>query len=1006
MRLRRFLVMTLLAGCLPEGPAVAPGSNIRVAPAPPSTVPARDAGPRLSDDAGPPVQLLEINPNSGPSVGGTRVQLRGEGLAADSQVLIGGQPVLDMLLRNQRIITFRTPPGRPGPASIRVTNSLGEASLEDGFTYFDALDLHGIEPPTGPRAGGIAVTVRGEGFDAQTAVLVGGRSVVAMELISSQEIKGYLPPASSAGWADLEVVKAYGSRRMAQAFQYRADLTASALEPSEVAPGELAQLEISGRGFSADLGIRIGEQECVQVEVVSDALARCTLPGRDELGSYPLELLQGSQRARLPAAFRRLAPGGRNLQAIAPDRGRPSGGEGVMIYGSGLDQGLAWIRLGEELVPLLEAQPERVAGIAPAQAAGRVDLTAAWRDGHRSVLPQAYDYRPDLVFDRLEPHRGTAEGGEEVTVFGAGFCEGVQVFLAGRPQELLVQEAGQLTFRTSSGPGGPAELRLVCEEQQRVLPDAYFFEAPLHIHGLHPRRGAVAGGTLVSLAGTGFSDLSLEIRFGDQVIHDFERLSDQVLRFRTPPAAAGWIDLSLRRAQEEVALVEAFEYYDPGFRYGGTRGGAARGAVNVTVLNTYTNLGPVEGANVALDSEGSAARTALTNAAGQVTFSELELRGPQTVTAFKLGCLRAVSVVEVEASDITLWMACPPPPDTPGGGGAGQPPSQPSRLAGRVRGFSKSLFDPAVLGPGERAMAQLYLTQRTVDGGRPWLGGADRIWSEGERFVVTVAPGRYTLIAIAGIWSDQEGRMVRELQLGMHRNISALSGEYHDGIDIDLAYGMDRNVLVQFTAEAEPLPDQVGPNHYQVSTVLDLGGDGFFPLQTVTQERAPVLLRGLPQAPGELFRFIGGLVTGETGISPSSVVRVRGGGNLNGGITLGPLLPFPDFLAPATNGEVLEGGLLRWKLPEFGQRPDYIELDMTGPSGQQWNLLVPGDQRKVRIPRLQAVVGQAPDEPGHYQVSVSLISAPGFDLDNFNYLETWTRNRRAFSRSRVSFRLP
>ena len=245
----------------------------------------------------------------------------------------------------------------------------------------------------------------------------------------------------------------------------------------------------------------------------------------------------------------------------------------------------------------------------------------------------------------------------------------------------------------------------------------------------------------------------------------------------------------------------------------------------------------------------------------------------------------------------------------------------------------------------QRAVAKLYLTQRTPDGGRPWLGGADEVWGEGERYVVTVNPGRYTLIAIAGIWDDNEGKIVQQLQMGMRRNITALSGEYKDGMDIDLAYGMDRTVLVQFAARAEPLEGQVGPNRYQVRTVLDLGGDGYFPLQNKISQRAPVLLRGLPEAPGGCSVLSVGLPR-DKAEHRRRVSFEFGGGQLAGGITLGPLLPFPEFQAPAFNGQQLEDHLLRWKLPEEGERPDYIELDLTGPGGSSWMIYVHGDQRK------------------------------------------------------------
>ncbi|HBU48161.1 MAG TPA: hypothetical protein DEB46_07590 [Myxococcales bacterium] len=1009
MSRRVWISFALLGACLPSQPEPAPQLNSPERPARPPSPPVVDAGMRVPEDAGAPVQLTEINPAEGPSLGGTRVQLRGEGLAADSQVFIGGEPVLDMLLRNQRIITFRTPPGHPGPTTLRVINSLGEATLEDAFTYFDSLRIETVEPSIGPRAGGLEVVLRGDGFDRKTAVLIGGRSLVDPELISAQEIRGFVPPAIVPGIVDLEVIKDYGRQRLARAFTYRPDLQVQGVDPEVVMPGQPAYLTIFGLGFEPGLEVQVGAQECLDVRVMRADLATCTLAGLEEVGAYPIIVRQPGETHRLLGGFRRLQPfAGRQLQALSPTQAPPSGGQDVVLYGSGFDQSLRRLSFGEIEAPLLSVQPNQLISRVPPHEAGQVAIRLLWDDGHTSTLPAAFHYVDDLFFEALEPASGPRSGGQQVILNGRGLCPELQVYLAGRAQPLVSVAADQAVFQTLSAPGGAAELRLVCPDQTLVVPDAFLFEAELEIYGLHPRRGAVAGGTLVSVAGQGFSDPTFQLQLGDQDL-SVDVVSDQVLRFRTPPASPGWVDLRAQQRGVEAGLDAVFEYYEPGFRYGGTRGGQVRGAVNVTVLNQYTNLGPIEGVTVALDSVGSPGRTALTDLRGQVTFSELDLEGPQTVTAFKSGCQRSVSVVEVEAADITLWMACPPPPPDPseGGGGGAQPPSQPARLAGRITGFSKALFDPAVLGPDQRAVAKLYLTQRTPDGGRPWLGGADEVWGEGERYVVTVNPGRYTLIAIAGIWDDNEGKIVQQLQMGMRRNITALSGEYKDGMDIDLAYGMDRTVLVQFAARAEPLEGQVGPNRYQVRTVLDLGGDGYFPLQNKISQRAPVLLRGLPEAPGELFRFIGGLATGQSGASPSSIVRIRGGGQLAGGITLGPLLPFPEFQAPAFNGQQLEDHLLRWKLPEEGERPDYIELDLTGPGGSSWMIYVHGDQRKVRIPRmLDARRLGAPGEPGEYQVSMTLISAPGFDLDNFSFLETWGRDRRAFSRSRVQFTLP
>ena len=106
-----------------------------------------DTGPVTNPDAGEvesPVQIQEIAPASGSARGGTRVRLRGIGFMPDSTVMVNGEPGLDLLTVNERIITFRTPPGTPGLATIRVANSLGNDEVVEGFTYYDPLELVGV----------------------------------------------------------------------------------------------------------------------------------------------------------------------------------------------------------------------------------------------------------------------------------------------------------------------------------------------------------------------------------------------------------------------------------------------------------------------------------------------------------------------------------------------------------------------------------------------------------------------------------------------------------------------------------------------------------------------------------------------------------------------------------------------------------------------------------------------------------------------------------------------
>ena len=61
------------------------------------------------------------------------MRIRGIGFSPDSEVTIGGANGLDTLITNERIITFRTPPNPAGQVDVIVQNSLGTATLTQGF---------------------------------------------------------------------------------------------------------------------------------------------------------------------------------------------------------------------------------------------------------------------------------------------------------------------------------------------------------------------------------------------------------------------------------------------------------------------------------------------------------------------------------------------------------------------------------------------------------------------------------------------------------------------------------------------------------------------------------------------------------------------------------------------------------------------------------------------------------------------------------------------------------
>jgi N-acetylneuraminic acid mutarotase len=80
--------------------------------------------------------ITGIQPNNGPSSGGTKVLIKGSGFLPGAKVMVGFYDALSVVVKDEGTIEVITPPGQPGMNSVIVTNpdtqSVSEAK---GFIY-------------------------------------------------------------------------------------------------------------------------------------------------------------------------------------------------------------------------------------------------------------------------------------------------------------------------------------------------------------------------------------------------------------------------------------------------------------------------------------------------------------------------------------------------------------------------------------------------------------------------------------------------------------------------------------------------------------------------------------------------------------------------------------------------------------------------------------------------------------------------------------------------------
>jgi len=186
------------AACLPGG-GVPFRDGDDAGPPPPTGLNDLDAGLTRTDvDVGDPFAIVGVLPSHGGYRGGTRAVLNGRGFASNVRVFIGGAEVdrSAVVASDATRIAVVTPPGKPGPADVRVLDesTAQERTLPGGY-YYDAFVL---SPSSGSTTGGTRVAIEADGmvFTAQTTAAVDGKPCTDVALAAPGRLECTTPPGS------------------------------------------------------------------------------------------------------------------------------------------------------------------------------------------------------------------------------------------------------------------------------------------------------------------------------------------------------------------------------------------------------------------------------------------------------------------------------------------------------------------------------------------------------------------------------------------------------------------------------------------------------------------------------------------------------------------------------------------------------------------------------------------------------------------------------------------
>ncbi|WP_123679475.1 IPT/TIG domain-containing protein [Curtobacterium sp. PhB115] len=458
-----FTQRALRVGLLPN--AATPAAVVNLASA--------AVGPNAGPLAVP--TLTTLDPNNGPTTGGTSVTVTGTGFTEDATVSVDGSDPIepDSVSDDGTSLTFTTPAHAAGEVDVTVTTPAG-TSDPLGFTYTPvaaAPTIDSLDPDSGPVAGGTVVTVTGTGFAEDATVSVDGSDPIEPDSISDDGTSlTFTTPAHDAGDVDVTVTTDAGTSDPLL-FEYveaaAVAPTLTALDPDNGPVGGGTVVTVTGTGFTEDATVSVDGSDPITPDSISDDGTSLTFTTPAHVaGAVDVTVTTDSGVSDpLTYTYNPAPAGAPTLTALDPDNGPVAGGTVVTVTGTGFtDDSTVSVDGSDPITPdSVSDDGTSLTFTTPAHAAGDVPVTVTNGAGTSEPLTYTYVAAPAAVptLTALDPDHGPAAGGTVVTVTGTGFTDDSTVSVDGSDPitpDSTSADGTTLTFTTPAHAAGVVEV--------------------------------------------------------------------------------------------------------------------------------------------------------------------------------------------------------------------------------------------------------------------------------------------------------------------------------------------------------------------------------------------------------------------------------------------------------------------------------------------------------------------------------------------------------------------
>ncbi len=491
--------------------------------------------------AAPPT-VTAIFPASGITQGGTLVTITGTGFSGTPQVTINGVTAGQVTLVDANHLTAVTPAGTGTNVPVVVITSFGASTPANLYSYVQspppvvaAPTVTAISPNTGGTVGGTHVTITGTNFTGATAVTIGGNAATGVAVVSATSIIATTPPGTL-GAADVVVTTPGGIGTGPGLFTYVNLLpTVTAILPSSGTTLGGTTVTITGTNFTGATSVTIGGAAATGLIVLSPTSIAAKTPNHSA-GPASVVVTTPAGSSTGGPTYTYVAPTSPTVTAITPNHGTTLGGTSVTITGTNFT-GTTSVKIGgagAQFITVVSATT--ITATTPPGAAGPADVVVTTPAGSGTGTG-LFTYFVMPTVTGIFPPSGPAAGGTIVAITGTGFTGATAVNFGGTAATAFTVISSTTITATSPAGTGTVDVT-VTTPFATSLPgsaDKFTYAAAPVVGSVTPNAGPVAGGTVVTITGTGFTGAT-SVKFGATAA-TFTVVSATTITATSPPGS-------------------------------------------------------------------------------------------------------------------------------------------------------------------------------------------------------------------------------------------------------------------------------------------------------------------------------------------------------------------------------------------------------------------------------------------------------------------------------------